>query len=71
MKKTYFTPIIMIEQQRLTSNILDNSNPYVNGEGNVEFPGGEGESGDADEGCAKEINEIMESEKDPFDNGLW
>ena len=71
MKKTYFTPIMMIEQQRLTSSILDNSNPHVNGDGNVEFPGGEGEGGDADEGCAKEIHELMESEKDPFDNGLW
>ena len=70
MKKTYITPIMMIELQRLTSSILDNSNPHVNGDGNVEVPGG-GEGGDADDGCAKEINEMMENEKDPFDNGLW
>jgi hypothetical protein len=49
-------------------SILDNSNPHVNDEGNVVFPGGEGEGGDADDGCVKELNEI---ETDPFKDGLW
>lgn len=71
MKKTYITPIIMIAQHIMRDNILDTSNPHVNDEGNVEFPGGEGGGGDADDGCAKEINEMIENDKDPFDSGLW
>ena len=68
MKKTYTTPIMMIEQLRMRNSILDTSKPHINDEGNAEFPGGEGEGGDADEGCVKEFNEI---ETDPFKDGLW
>lgn len=68
MKKTYISPITILQTQRLTMSILDKSNPHVNDEGNVVFPGGEGEGGDADDGCVKELNEI---ETDPFKDGLW
>jgi hypothetical protein len=68
MKKTYSLPITILENQILTEHLLDNSNPHVNDEGNVEFPGGEGEGGDAYDRCVKEINEI---ETDTFKDGLW
>ena len=73
MKRTYITPIMMIDEMRLTNGILDNSAPHVNDDGNVDVPGGGGggEGGNADDGCAKEINEFLEEEKDPFDGGLW
>jgi len=54
----------------LTNNLLNNSNPHINEDDNVVFPGGEGEGGDADDGCVKEINEL-ETELNPFENGLW
>lgn len=71
MKKTYITPIIMIDETRMTGTILDSSRPHVDEYGNVVFPGGESEGGDADDGCAKEIIEMNENEKDPFESGLW
>ena len=71
MKNTYITPIMIIEHPRMKNNILNASNPHINEEGNVEFPGGDGEGGDADDGCVKEINELIENEKDPYKYGLW
>ena len=71
MKKTYISPITMLTDQQLSVNLLDQSEPHVNGDGNVEIPGG-GQGGDADDGCVKEFNEIeLESETNPFENGLW
>lgn len=72
MKRTYFTPIMMIEHPVMMMSILKGSKPHINDDGNVEFPDeGDGESGDADEGCVKEIIELIENEKDPFVDGLW
>ena len=70
MKKIYTTPIMMTAQHILRDSILSTSKPHINDDGNVEFPGG-GEGGDADDGCAKEINEMIENDDDPFDKGLW
>lgn len=70
MKKIYISPTTIEEEMNLTNNLLNNSNPHINEDDNVVFPGGEGEGGDADDGCVKEINEL-ETELNPFENGLW
>ena len=65
MKKNYIIPSTMNEEAINIYNFMQTvSDPHINDEGNVEFPGGDGGGGNADDGCAKDRN-AWES------GGLW